>query len=242
LRNFWALAISKIIWSLEKVIFYPKLEQVYKELNLSSATGRLVVFDVGANKGQSIDFFMGIYLDPKIYAFEPSKKTFAKLNSKLKESLQKDVSLFQMGLGTFPGEINFHESILDENSTFVLPNKNSRYQKKKNMALFQKSNNAFITTSVQITTLDDFIQVNEINQIDILKIDVEGFEYEVLLGANIALQEKRIKVVQFERHQNDMHKDNFPAINEFLKMHGFFRISEIKHPFGSFFEELYMRS
>ena len=118
-RKFWVFALSKLIWFIEKIIFYPKLELAYKELNLASEIGGgLVVFDVGANKGQSIEFFTGIYSDVKIYAFEPSKKTFAKLNSKIKGSLQKDVKLFQMGLGEFPGEINFYESILDETSTF----------------------------------------------------------------------------------------------------------------------------
>jgi FkbM family methyltransferase len=240
LRSFWVLALSKTIWLIEKFFFYPKLELAYKELNLTSALGKgLVVFDVGANKGQSIEFFMALYSEIKIYAFEPSKKTFANLNSRFKESLQKDVKLFQMGLGEFPGEINFYESILDETSTFVLPNKDSLYLKKKNRVLFQKSNDAFKTTSAHITTLDNFISENEIDQIDILKVDVEGFEYEVLCGANIALQEKIIKVIQFERHLDDMRDDHSPAINEFLKKRGYLKIREIKHPFGNFFEVLY---
>lgn len=240
LRNYWVLALSKLIWLIEKIIFYPKLKLAYKELNLSSAFGGgLVVFDVGANKGQSIKFFKSIYLDLIIYAFEPSKKTFTKLNSMLQDSLQNDVKLYQMGLGEFPGEINFYESILDETSTFILPNKDSLYFRKKNRILFQKSNNAFNTTFAQISTLDNFIQENEINHIDILKVDVEGFEYEVLRGANIALQEKKIKVIQFERHLDDMRDDVFPAIHQFLKMRGYSEFKEIKHPFGNFFELLY---
>jgi len=243
LRSFWVLVLSKLIWLIERNIFYPKLKIAYKELNLPSAIGGgLVVFDVGANKGQSIEFFKSIYSDLEIYAFEPSKKTFTKLNELLDEHHQKDVKVHQMGLGEFPGEINFYESILDETSTFILPNRDSLYLKKKNRILFQKSNNAFKITSAQISTVDYFIQQNEINQIDILKIDVEGFEYQVLRGANIALQEKKIKVVQFERHRDDMRDDVFPAINEFLTMRGYSQYKEIKHPFGHFFEMLYVIS
>ncbi len=240
LRNLWVQILSKLIWLVEKIIFYPKLKLAYKELNLSYALGgKLIVFDVGANKGQSIKFFQSIYSDLIIYAFEPSKKTFTKLNSRLEESQQKNVKLYQVGLGDFQGEINFYESILDETSTFILPKKDSLYLKKKNRILLEKSNNAFKTTSAQISTVDNFIQVNEIDHIDILKVDVEGFEYEVLRGAKIALQEKKIRVIQFERHLDDMRDDVFPRINEFLKMYGYSEFKAIKHPFGDFFEMLY---
>jgi hypothetical protein len=63
------------MWLVEKSFFYPKLTFAYQELNLTHKTGGgLVVFDVGANKGQSISFFRSMYPQAKIYAFEPSKK------------------------------------------------------------------------------------------------------------------------------------------------------------------------
>lgn len=243
IRNLWALVLSELVWAIEKTIFYPKLASAYKGLNLSSATGRgLVVFDVGSNKGQSINFFRSIYSDATFYAFEPSKKTFAKLNSTQKKPLQENTKLFQMGLGEFAGEINFYESKLSETSTFILPAESSIYSKKKNRILFQKSKNAYTTSSAQITTVDIFVQENRIDEIDILKIDVEGFEYEVLRGARIALEGKKIEIVQFERHNDDMREDRFPAIDEFLKARGYLKVKEIKHPFGDFFEMLYQRS
>ena len=68
---------TKIIQSLihinEAVFFYPKLKKFYKE-NLKNAS--VCILDVGANKGQSIDFFLGINPNAKITAFEPNKKLF----------------------------------------------------------------------------------------------------------------------------------------------------------------------
>ena len=145
-------------------------------------------------------------------------------------------------MGEFPGRYQFHESILDETLTFILPKEDSLYLKKKNMILFQKSRNAFKTTSAQLTTLDDFIKEYNIDYIDIFKVDVEGFEYQVLRGANIALRDKKINVVQFVRHTNDMREDNFLVINEFLRVRGYLRVKEIKHTFGDFSEMLYQRS
>lgn len=72
LRQIWASYVSNIIWGLEKVFFYPKLARAYKELNLIDVKGLrdgLVVFDVGANKGQSVKFFKSIYPFSTIYAF-----------------------------------------------------------------------------------------------------------------------------------------------------------------------------
>ena len=61
LRNFWVLFIQSLIWFTEKITFYPKLRLPYKELSLSPAIGGALVFDVGANKGQSIKFFSDIF-------------------------------------------------------------------------------------------------------------------------------------------------------------------------------------
>jgi FkbM family methyltransferase len=235
--------ISNLIWLVEKSFFYPKITFAYQGLNLSHKAGEgLVVFDVGANKGQSISFFRNIYPQAKIYAFEPSNTIFNTLKTNLEKSIYKDIFIFQLGLGEVAGEVNFYKSLLDETSTFSLPRENSRYLKKKNRILLQNSKNAYTTVNSRIETLDNFIREKKIEFIDILKIDVEGFEFEVLQGAKITVEEQKINVIQFERHTDDMRDDKFPAIDKFLTSYGYLKIEEIKHPFGDFFEMLYQRS
>ena len=46
--------------------------------------------------------------------------------------------------------------------------------------------------------LDSFCEQQMIDEVDFLKIDVEGGELEVLRGASNLLEEKKIKVIQFE--------------------------------------------
>jgi len=48
------------------------------------------------------------------------------------------------------------------------------------------------------TTLDEFCETNKIDFIDLLKIDTEGHEWDVLLGARRMLSERRIQFIQFE--------------------------------------------
>lgn len=228
---------------IEKFFFYPKLTIAYQGLDLfHKARPRLVVFDVGSNKGQSISFFKKIYPQAKIYAFEPSNKSFNTLKANLERFSYKEVFIFQLGLGEVAGQVNFYESLLDETSTFALPNENSRHLKKKNRILLQNSKNRYTTVVSRVETLDSFIREKKIEFIDILKIDVEGFEFEVLKGAKNTVEEKKINVIQFERHADDMREDAFPAIDNFLTNHGYLKIKEIKHPFGDFFEMLYQRS
>ena len=61
----------------ELLFFYPKLRKYYR---LALKKNRLNVIDVGANKGQTIDFFLGITPNVTVWAFEPNKKLANNLN------------------------------------------------------------------------------------------------------------------------------------------------------------------
>ena len=51
---------------------------------------------------------------------------------------------------------------------------------------------------INTTTLDEYVSINKIGEIDLLKIDVEGHELDVLNGAHKCLQENKIGCIQFE--------------------------------------------
>ena len=52
--------------------------------------------------------------------------------------------------------------------------------------------------NTQIITLDDYASENNITNIDILKIDTQGFEDQVLMGAQKLLKENRIDLIELE--------------------------------------------
>ena len=54
------------------------------------------------------------------------------------------------------------------------------------------------TITVQTQTMDNFCSINNIDRIDILKLDCDGTEYEVLLGAEKLLSEDRIGLIYTE--------------------------------------------
>jgi FkbM family methyltransferase len=241
LRALWASLISGVIWAIERAFFYPKLATAYSDLKFTKSKKGLVVFDIGANRGQSIRFFVRIFLNPSIYAFEPSVKTFCTLKKNVDKIKGPEISIFQIGIGDSNKTITFFESLLNETSSFVLPNEASSYFKRKNLVLLQKSKNAYKTVPTMVTTVDAFVKEKRISKIDVMKIDVEGYELQVLNGARDILRAGGVQVIQLERHADDMRIDTYPEIHKLLITLGYIKVKEIKHPFGDFFEILYQK-
>jgi len=241
LKRAYVSAISKVIWTTEKWFFYPKLAEAYFRLLKVDNSEKIIIFDIGAHKGESIKFFQKLYHKPIIYAFEPSKNTFTALKHAVDKIVDHEISIYQIGIGNQEGVVDFFESVLSETSTFVRPDINSRYLKRKNQILLQSQEDAFISTPAHLTTIDAFVSENKIHRIDIMKIDIEGYELQAILGAEKVLRERKVSIIQFERHGDDMREDSFTAIHEFLSSLHFKKVFEIKHSFGNFFDIVYKK-
>ena len=78
--------------------------------------------------------------------------------------------------------------------------------------------------------------INKIETIDFLKIDTEGYEYEILLGLKNKL--KNVKLLMFEHHYDNMIKKNytFNDMYELLISNNFKIIFKAKMPFRKTFE------
>jgi hypothetical protein len=73
---------------------------------------------------------------------------------------------------------------------------------------------------INVTTIDTFVEENGINHIDLLKIDVEGGEMNVLLGAANCLKRQMIDVIHFEFTESNtvsrvFMKDFYEVLNDF---------------------------
>ena len=239
LKKAYVSVISKVMWVSERWFFYPKLAEAYLELLKVNKVEKIIILDIGAHKGESVKFFSSLYYKPIIYAFEPSKISFAALKHAVHKIPDNEISIYQIGIGDQEILTDFFESILSETSTFIQPNINSRYLKRKNRILLQSHGNSFNSTTARLTTVDAFVSENYIDRIDIMKIDVEGYELQVLLGAEKTLREGKVRIIQFERHADDMRENCFTEINAFLSSLHFKKVYEIKHFFGNFFDVIY---
>lgn len=142
-----------------------------------------VLFDVGANLGEYSNLLGDVFgSTTQIYAFEPSTPTYNELKQRLTHS---NIHAVNAGLSDRTQELKLF--INKDHSSMA-----SLYQRDiKNVSMDQFE-------LVSLKTLDEFCQEQGIQQIDFLKIDVEGHEYKVLQGAKKMIQNKGIRFIQFE--------------------------------------------
>ena len=97
----------------------------------------------------------------------------------------------------------------------------------------------FVTYKVHTITLDSFVKKNKIQSIDILKIDIEGSEYELLKGAKNTLNKNKIKIILVEI----LAKKNFyikkeKKILNLLKKRNFTLLKQVNIPSISLFSNI----
>ena len=202
----------------------------------------LTVIDIGAHKGKTISFFLKNFNISKIYSFEPNKNLAKSLSNKKKFNIDK-VELLDLGVGDKETK-NFLKITIDTaSSTFNDLNTSSQYYIKKNRILSIFSQKKSLIEKEQETTiikLSSFIKERKINHIDVLKIDTEGFEYNILKG--IEKEDfNKISFIYFEHHFDTMINKNykFSDINSFLKKNNFEKKYKIRMSYRKSFEYIY---
>jgi FkbM family methyltransferase len=163
------------------------------------------VFDVGANEGQSAREFCRGFPLARIYSFEPAPGPF-QLLSRFAGG-QPRVTPVNQALGETPGQAEFHENNFDQTSSFLPASVQSgAYFGSEVFGCRRK-------IRVEVTTLDTFCRRESIEKIDLLKLDVQGFELNVLKGARDFLEGGRIGCLVLELAFVPLY-ENQPALND----------------------------
>lgn len=174
-----------------KVLNY---DDIYKNKILSDEP---TIFDVGVNKGESIDRFSKIFKSPKIFAFEPNSKVFKIIEEKYNNI--KNIKLNNLGVAKEECIKPLNITINSGNSSFHNLEKDSEWIKIRSKQ-FNTTPANYITDTIDVkcTTLDKYCEQNNIENIDILKIDTQGYEDEVLSGSSQLIRNKKINFIELE--------------------------------------------
>lgn len=192
-----------------------EVQKAEKIFYISYLKQGMTVFDIGANIGElSLLFSRFVGTSGKIYAFEACGKTFEKLSTICRLASRSQIYLNQFAVADEEGTLQLN--VYDENhSTWnSLADRPLHEYEIDVKPLFQET--------VKAITLDRFCEQHQIDHIDLLKIDVEGAEYQVMLGAKSLFQSRRIKCCVFEFGATTFDMGNTPdQIETFLKDCGY---------------------
>jgi FkbM family methyltransferase len=161
-----------------------------------------VFYDVGANIG-IFTILGGVVRDAECVAFEPVPETFSYLEQNLRlNGSPKSIRLLNQGVGKERGTLRFTSN---EGATNHV------------LAAGEQSRGAI---ELPVTTLEDAAQ--SYSSPSVLKVDVEGFEHDVLQGAKSVLESPGLNVVMLElRNHGARYGYNENEIHDMMYDYGF---------------------
>jgi len=193
-----------------------------------------IIFDIGAHKGKMVKLFHSLYKNSKIHCFEPNQSTF----KYLKNIRNKDIVASAYALGDKNQIKKLSVNKIDLTSSLSKINKKSIYLKIKNFIIGEETN--IISQNVKVITLDHYCNKNKINRIDLIKIDVEGYEHKVLLGAKKIIKNVKFLIIEFQ-NTNLYDRNSKKKIDEFLKKNNFKLIKSFNFPLMFFQDRIYVK-
>ena len=139
-----------------------------------------IVFDVGANMGVVSHWFAE--RSRHVYAFEPHPENVSTLQSQMQLRNSPNITLHQYALGREETQMQLHVKGFHGHHSLGDVDNSPTVDK----------------ILVDVRTMDTVFEELNLNRIHFLKIDVEGFESDVLSGASLLLREKKIDYILFE--------------------------------------------
>jgi FkbM family methyltransferase len=180
----WRLGRKVYCWARGDLVNDPRRNGEHWLLRkmIEGPGGGGVLMDVGANVGDwsrhALAMADAANRQVSVYAFEPCSATCSILRHRL--STAANVEVVPLALSAVEGDADFFSN---------------------GAGLGTNSLNAVsgpISERVRLTTLDRFLHERNIERVAMLKIDTEGLDFDVLQGAQEALADGRIDLVQFE--------------------------------------------
>jgi FkbM family methyltransferase len=182
--------ISNVV---EHLAYFRIAPENFKPVEYKIKTAKVIV-DAGANVGSTTLLFASENPGAEIYSFEPHPDTYQKAVTNIQLNAFDKIQIFNLGLGAVKESKKLYEVIANN----------------PGMNRMMPGENPYPFRLIEIITLDDFCTEHNISQIDFLKVDVEGFEYFVLLGGKTIIS-KTHPVIYLELYDHGLKKHGYSA-------------------------------
>lgn len=172
---------------------YDDIKQLFDSNNID----RPILFDVGANQGQTIDIFQLYFPTGTIHAFEPGITSYNLINKKY---ASPSVTINQAAVSSQEGVATFFDYPQSDLSSL------SKLDTKGN------SDETIAPTTYEVPTLalDQYCANSNVDVIHLLKTDTQGHEIDVLKGFQKTLKEHKVFLIFIEmnfqsQYENEAH-------------------------------------
>lgn len=170
IKLFWIITSYRFIRAIVLFKVAPTIEHIPILKSLSKLN---TIIDIGANKGQFSLAARYVCKNADIFSFEPLEKTAIKFN-KLFES-DKQITLFKSAIGQKEENVVMHVSNRDDSSSLLNIGKNQT-------TIFPGTEEKH-KEEIKVASLNHYLSKEDLVQPVFVKIDVQGFELEVLKGS-----------------------------------------------------------
>ena len=219
-------------------IFYPLTTFHHKRIFMHLRNLNIdKIIDIGAHKGEFLEKMLKIEKVNLFYAFEPQKDIFDILNKKF--SKNNKITLLNYALDKEITNKNLQINKFSMTSSLAKINEKSLYLKLKNFLTRSKSN--FVDEyEVQTNTIDNVFKDVNLEK-TLLKVDVEGFEINVIKGSKIKLKE--IPYILIENQFGNHYKNSsFNDIKDVLLKYNFVEAKKFVFPTMHYQDVLFKKS
>lgn len=179
--------------------------EVFMRGDYGAPPDHATIVDLGANIGAFSIHAVTVARSARVYAYEPMPPFYQLLQENIRLNRKTDsISCFNYAVG---GKSASRE-LFTAGTSFFFP------------TLTAPVGDGAVSTRVQCITLAAILDTNQLARVDLLKMDVEGAEYEILYHTPSDYF-ARIKEVRMEYHNLDEDRQNVESLKRFLIAHGY---------------------
>jgi FkbM family methyltransferase len=195
-------------------ILFP-LNHIQQSIKLSRKllNRNFIILDIGGGIGASLNLFINQLPDKKIIVFEPVTESYKTIKERFPDSKNIEFIKAAVGNENTEKEINITGRITSSSLLPLVADPGSEVFNEKNLGQVR-------VEIIRIVRLDDFLAKNK-DEIGIMKIDVQGFEMDVLKGAETTLGRTDIIVLEANNHDGYKGSAKYFDIDNYLRNHNF---------------------
>lgn len=190
-----------------------------------------IIFDVGAYKGEISEIYTRLFPNNEIHAFEPYNESFSFLLKK--SEIFTSIIPNHIALGNSIGKKYLNSNIASPTNYFLETHEKASYYWSANWC------NTVEKIEVNVITIDYYCRKKNISRIDVLKLDTQGYEFEILSGAEHMLSTNKISLIYLEiiLSSTYINQKSLAQITDYLDTFGY-RLFNIYNPVISENKEL----